>query len=76
MRAGDRYTAKGVRFTVQFVAAGWVYGVRYVARLAPAAIHAAIDAGYDPPGYLGNCRVRLADFAAEVAGAVREGGGT
>lgn len=66
---GTSYTRNGIQFTVQFVERGCVYGVRYRADVALEEINAAIDAGREPPGYLGNCRISLEDFDSEVAGA-------
>lgn len=69
---GTRYTRNGIRFTVQFVEGDWVYGVRFRADVTPEEINRIIDDGGEPPGYLGNCRVRREDFAKEVAGAAVE----
>ena len=69
---GDRYTRNGVRFTVQFVDAAQVYGVRYRADVSPEDANRALAEGREPEGYMGNCRISREKFAEEVEGADRE----
>lgn len=60
---GDRYTASGVTVTVQWVERGMVY---YLKRRADADMAAWDD-------YLGNFRMSISEFDAQLAAAVIDG---
>lgn len=66
-KPGDRFIRNGRAFTVQMREGDVLYGVLYRADADPEETREAIRLGLQPPAYLGNCRVTVADLESELA---------